>query len=49
MTGHKIKLPGFRFAKNGNLERIPSYRLNASAAIAQKKSKKVRPTRRAPG
>lgn len=49
MTGHKIKLPGFRFAKNGNLERSPSYRLNASAAIAQKKSKKVKVARRTPG
>lgn len=49
MTGHKIKLPGFRFAKNGNLERIPSYRLNASAAIAQKKSKKVRAVRKMEG
>lgn len=43
-----IRLPGFTL-KNGKLEKIPSYRLNVSARIAQRKSKKVRVGRRAPG
>jgi hypothetical protein len=43
-----IRLPGFTL-KNGKLEKVPSYRLNVSAKIRQRKSKRVRVTRRAPG
>lgn len=43
-----IRLPGFKL-KNGKLERIPSYRMNVSARIAQRKSKRVRVSRRCPG
>jgi len=48
MTGHRIKLKGFRI-KDGKPERIAGYGLDASAKIRQKKSRKTRVTRRAPG
>jgi hypothetical protein len=48
MTGHKISLKGVR-VKDGKLSAIPSYGRNASAKIAQRKSKKTRVVRRAPG
>lgn len=43
-----VSLKGFR-VKNGKVEKIPSYKLNASAKIAQRKSKKQHVVRRAPG
>jgi hypothetical protein len=43
-----IRVPGFRL-KNEKLEKIAGFKLNASAKIRQRTSKKVRPTRRAPG
>lgn len=41
MSGHKIKVPNFRLNKNGKLTKVSAPR-NASHAIAQKKSKRVR-------
>jgi hypothetical protein len=46
MTGHRIALKGVRI-KNGKLERVFGYGLDASAKIKQRKSKKQRVTRRA--
>jgi len=43
-----IRVPGFRM-KNAKLEKIPGFKLNASAKIAQRKSRKQRVVRRAPG
>jgi hypothetical protein len=43
-----IRVPGFRI-KNAKLEKIPGFKLNASAAIKQRKSKRQRVVRRAPG
>jgi hypothetical protein len=43
-----IRVPGFRM-KNAKLEKIAGFRLNTSAKIKQRKSKKVRVTRRAAG
>jgi hypothetical protein len=39
--------PGYRLTSKGKLERIKGYGLNKSAQIAQAKSKKTRPVRRA--
>ena len=44
----RIKVPGYRM-KNSRLEKAAGYKLNASAAIAQRKSKKQRVVRRVPG
>lgn len=44
----RISVKGYR-VKNGKLERVAGYKLNASAKIAQRKSKKQRVVRRAPG
>lgn len=48
MTGHRITLKNMKF-KDGKLTSIPSYGRNASAKIAQKKSKRVRVAKRSPG
>jgi hypothetical protein len=45
MPGHKIKLRGFRL-KDGKLERVPGYGLSTSMKLQQKKSRKVKPTKR---
>lgn len=45
MTGHRITLKNMKL-KDGNLSSIPSYGRNASAKIAQRKSKKTRVVRR---
>lgn len=46
---HKVKLTGYRITKAGKVEKIQGYGMNASAKIQQRKSKRVRATRRAPG
>jgi len=43
-----LALKGYRI-KNGKVERVASYKLNASAKIAQRKSKKARVGKRVPG
>ena len=48
MTGHRITLKNMKL-KDGKLSAIPSYGRNASAKIAQKKSKRVRVAKRSPG
>ena len=48
MTGHRITLKNMKL-KDGKLSSIPSYGRNASAKIAQKKSKRVRVAKRSPG
>ena len=46
MTGHRIQLKGYVLDKNGKpIKRGPT---NVSAKIRQKKSKRVRVTRRGP-
>jgi hypothetical protein len=46
-TGIQLQ-PGYRLTSKGKLERIKGFGLNKSAQIAQAKSKKTRPVRRAP-
>lgn len=48
MTGRRTKLKGY-VVKNGKVERVAGYGLDASAKIRQRKSKRIRPTKRAPG
>ena len=48
MTGHRITLKNMKL-KDGKRSSIPSYGRNASAKIAQKKSKRVRVAKRSPG
>jgi hypothetical protein len=43
-TGIQIK-GGFAMTKTGKLAPIPGYGLNASAKIAQKKSKRIKPAK----
>jgi hypothetical protein len=45
-TGIQLQ-PGYRLTSKGKLERIKGYGMNKSAQIAQAKSKKTRPVRRA--
>jgi len=45
MTGKTLR--GYRI-KNGKVEKISGYRLNTSAKIKQKKSKKTKPIKRVP-
>jgi hypothetical protein len=45
MTGHKIALRGFRIGKGGKVER-DQRRLDVSARLRQKSSKRVRVSRR---
>jgi hypothetical protein len=47
MTGHRISLKGFRI-KDGKLERVPGYGMNASQKIKQRTSKRMRPVKRKP-
>lgn len=51
-VSRKSRLKGYRVTKKGNktvVEPIPGYGLSASAKIAQKNSKAVKPSRRVPG
>lgn len=47
MPGHKIKLCGFRL-RDGKVERVPGYGMNASQKIKQRTSKRMRPVKRKP-
>lgn len=49
MTGHRTHLPNFKLSKSGKLEKKEGYGLSVSKKIAQRKSKKQRVVRRAPG
>jgi len=46
MTGKTLR--GYRITKSGKVEKIAGYRLNTSAKIKQKKSKKAKPIKRVP-
>lgn len=39
-------LKGYRITKSGKVEKISGYRLDVSAVIRQRKSKKVKPVKR---
>lgn len=44
-----ISLKGYKLSKSGKVEKQKGYGLSASAKIAQRKSKKRRVVKRAPG
>lgn len=46
MTGKTLR--GYRITKSGKVEKIKGYGLDAAARIRQKKSKRVRVTKRKP-